>query len=461
MATITVDPNTSFQTFIGWQAVAQAEQQYNVTSQTYEWPSSTYGIYKDDLFTAMLDLGLNALRLEVNLADVNAVGYDDDSNNAAVQPSTATTGSNIQDTTYGQWHFDRVDSAMDDLAVPYRGLLAAQGETLDLSLCIVDFKTAGYKAEDTPSEYSFFVKRVIDHFYARYGFLPNTLEAILEPDNSGGNSNWTAAKVANNIVQANADLVAAGYTGIRWKAPSVTSVANAATWYADMKTANASVAALLDELPYHRYGGSNTDVATFQSAAASDGKTTAMLEYIGAGADLLYDDLTIGRNSSWQQFTVTFPYSGSSESGGQYFYVNETTWAVSLNSRSKYLRHFFKYVRRGAVMKGVTNSGSSKGVPFVNSNGTYVVPIKAAAESISIAGLPAGTYGIRYTSGASDSSVPSAYDQALSNQTITTGQSVTFTMPAAGYATVFDVNFMSVPAPVPAGGRGARRLLFR
>jgi len=432
--TITVNSGTSYQTFVGWQATAQAAHQYKVLAggDTYEWPSTTYGNYKTNLLNAMLDLGINSLRLEANLADVNATGYDDDSNNAAIQPSTATSG---------QWHYDRVVSAMDDIVVPYKALLAAQGETLDLSLCIVDFRTTGYKAEDTPSEYSFFVKKFVDKIYTTYGIQVNTVEAILEPDNSSSNSNWTATKVANNIVQANTDLVAAGYTGIRWKAPSVTSVANAATWYANMKSANASVTALLDELPYHRYGGNNTDVATFQSAALADGKTTAMLEYISADASILYDDLTIGHNSSWQQFTITFPYSGSLGDGGQYFYVNESTYAVSFNERTKYLRSFMKYIRAGAVMKGVTNTGgTSFGVPFVNANGTYVVPIKSGGDVITVNGLPAGTYAIHYTTG-NGAAAPSAYDQALSNQTISGGGSVVFTMPATGYATVYDVNY--------------------
>lgn len=434
--TITVGA-TSYQTFVGWQATAQTAHQYKVLpgGTTYEWPSTTYSNYKTNILNAMLDLGINSLRLEANLADVNATGYDDNSNNAAIQPSTATSG---------QWHYDRVTSAMDDIAVPYAALLAAQGETLDLSLCIVDFKTTGYKAEDTPSEYSFFVKKFVDKIFTTYGIKVNTIEAILEPEaDSGSNSNWTAAKVANGIVQANTDLIAAGYTGIRWKAPSVNSAANATTWYANMKSANASVTPLLDELPYHRYHGTNADVAAFQAAALADGKTTAMLEYISAGAGLLYDDLTIGHNSSWQQFTVTFPYPGSLGDGGQYFFVDSTTYAVSYNEPTKYLRSFMKYVRNGAVMKSVTNTGgTSFGVPFVNSNGTYVVPIKSGGDVITVAGLPNGTYGIRYTTG-NGASAPSAYDQALANQTVSGGSNVVFTMPAAGYATVYNVNYMT------------------
>lgn len=435
--TITVG-STSYQTMNGWEATAEAAQEYNVPNavDTYEYPSTTFANYKSSIITAMDDLGINAVRLEILLSDWNATGYTvvTPAPYPAIQPTTSSAG---------QRHFDRLTHTMDAFITDYRNLLAARGETLHITICIVDFNTSGYAAENSPTEYSFFVVKTIEAFYNAYGFLPDSIEPILEPDASPNSTNWTAAKVANNIVQANTDLVAAGYTGIRWRAPSVASVANAATWYADMKTANASVTSLLDELSYHRYGGTNTDVANFQSAALADGNTTAMTEYIGATADTLYDDLTIGHNSAWQQFTITFPYAGSAGSGGQYFYVNESTYAVSINPISQYLRHFFKYVRRGAVMKSVTNTGgTSFGVPFVNANGTYVVPIKSGGDVITVNGLPAGTYAIHYTTG-SVASTPSAYDQALSNQTISGGGSVVFTMPAAGYATVYDVNYLT------------------
>lgn len=434
---VIVDQGVSYQTLNGWEATAEAAQEYNVPNDpdVYEYPSTTFANYKDGILNAMDDAGINALRLEILFSDWNATGYTvvTPAPYAAVQPTTSSTG---------QRHFDRLTHTMDAFVTEYRDRLAARGESLHLTICIVDFNTAGYSAENSPTEYSFFVVKTIEAFYNAYGFLPDVLEAILEPDNAPNTTNWTAAKLADNIVQANTDLVAAGYTGIRWRAPSVMSVANAATWYADMKTANASVTALLDELPYHRYGGTNTDVATFQSAAAADGNTTAMLEYISADANTLYDDLTIGLNSSWQQYTITFPYSGSSGSGGQYIYVNETTWAVSLNARTKFLRQYFRYIRRGAVMKGVTNKSSAAlGVPFANANGTYIVPIKCSvASNFDVIGLPAGTYCIRYTTG-TVSSAPSAYDTALTTQTISTGGAVRVAMPAAGIVTVFDGSY--------------------
>lgn len=452
-STVTVQPNTSYQTFMGWEATAQAGHQYKTVSgvTSYEWPSSTYPNYKDDLLSAMLDVGINALRLEVNVADVNATGYDDSSNNAAIQPSTASAG---------QWHYDRIVSAMDDIVVPYKAMLEAQGETLTLNLCIVDFRQTGYTLESTPSEYSFFVKQIVDKIYNTYGITVDYIEAILEPDNGSQASYWTASRIANNIVQADDDLVNAGYT-IQWKCPSVTSVANGTTWYGNIKSANASVTDKITEVSYHRYSGTNTDVANLQSAAFTDGKTTAMLEYIGAGADMLIDDLTIGRNSSWQQYTIAFPADADpqNDNGAQYFIVSTTSWAVTLGARTKYLRHFFKYIRKGAVMKGVNNSNVAKGFPFQNANGTYVVPIRTTVnEVITVSGLPAGTYGIRYTTTTSDQIEPSAYDQALANQTITAGQDVVFTMPNAGFATVYDITYMDNALP---SGRGAKLVLFK
>ena len=436
MATVTVDPNTSYQTFLGWQATAQAGQSLNATTDDEnEYPSATFGNYDTALLTAMLDVGINSFRIEWNFRDVNTTGYDT-TGGTAIQPTTATAG---------QWHYDRFTQAMDDVVLPYTTLLNAQGEPDPyLILCLVDFQDAGYDAENSTTEYAFAVNQIIDHFYDTYGFLPDAIEPILEPDEGQNTTNWTAAKVANNMVAADALLVSNGFTGIRWIAPSTANGTIANTWYNDMQTANASALGLMNIVSYHRYTApSNAQLNTLRDNAESDGNTTAMLEYIGADIDDLYADLIEARNSMWQQFTVAYPESFQTDNGAQYFIVNRTTWAVTLGERTKYLRHYFKYIRRGAVMKGVTNSSSSyTGIPFENANGKWAVPIRCVGSGdIDVVGLPAGTYGIRYTLG-NGTSAPSSYDQALSNQTISAGQDVSFTMPGAGVVTVFDVDYM-------------------
>jgi hypothetical protein len=83
--TVTVG-STSYQTWKGWEATAQAGQDNNATAGAYQYPSTTYANYKTALLTAMADLGINRFRVEFGMSDVNATGYDTDLNNAAIQP---------------------------------------------------------------------------------------------------------------------------------------------------------------------------------------------------------------------------------------------------------------------------------------------------------------------------------------------------------------------------------------
>lgn len=442
---VIVDQSTSYQTFKGWEATAQAGQEYLLPAETVEYPSTSYPNYKTALIEAMADLGLNRLRLEARLDDVNTTAYDPDGGTTAVQPSTAASG---------DWHYDRMTRGMDDIGVPLRNALIARGETLYVNLCIVDFDDTGYDAENTASEYAFFVNKFVTHFYNTYGFLPDAIETILEPASGQNATNWTAAKVANNLVAAQALLASSGPTGagsIPFIAPSLEAGSLTETWMNDMTTANSAWETHTDQISYHRYSApDNTTLASFRDVANAFGAYPAMTEKIGASHLDLYDDLISGHGVAWQQFTIAFPYTGWTDIGAEYFEVNTTTWAVTLNTRTKYLRQYFKYIRAGAVMKGVTNRSTTLlGVPFVNNNGAYVVPVKCTAGgTFDVLGLPAGTYGIRYTTG-DGTSAPSAYDTALTTQTITAGGAVNVVMPAAGIVTIFDGNYRpAMPATV-------------
>jgi hypothetical protein len=80
-----------------------------------------------------------------------------------------------------------------------------------------------------------------------------------------------------------------------------------------------------------------------------------------------------------------------------------------------------------------TSGGTDAAAPlaFINTNGGFVVVTKTTgAATFRINGLPAGTYGVSYTSAtASGSQLPSV--------TATTGNGVDVTMPAAGVITVY------------------------
>jgi hypothetical protein len=76
-------------------------------------------------------------------------------------------------------------------------------------------------------------------------------------------------------------------------------------------------------------------------------------------------------------------------------------------------------------------SGALDPVAFQNANGKYVVVTKAsAAGQVSVAGLPAGTYGVTYTT--SNQSLVSVPDV-----TIVAGAVLATSIPSAGVITIF------------------------
>ncbi len=441
-ATITIDPDVSFQTIKGWEAVAQAGHDYNATTDTYpEYPSTTWAQYKDDLIAGTVTEGINRLRWEVFLSNVNTGGsYNGGPNANAIQPSTAVEG---------DWVYEDGEQAGIELILTVKAALQAQGEDLYVVLCVVDNRNGGYDAENTPSEYAFFVNKMVTKMEELVGIVPNAIEVILEPDWSQNTTNWTAAKVANNLVAARNLLISNGYTGLDWIAPSMKRAQDAVTWYNDMVTAQPTIASILTELSYHDYDAPNdSDLQAIAAAAEADGVATSMVENITENIHQVYRHLKHAHAAAIQQYTLTFPYPSATDNGEAYFQVNTTTWAVTVGTRTKYLRHLFKYVRQGAVMKEVTDSSASyTGLAFENTNGTYAaIVLCAAAQDLTIVGLPPGTYEIRYTTG-DGVTAPSAYNQVITSQVIDTGEDVVFNMPGAGIVSIFDTNYLDPVSP--------------
>jgi hypothetical protein len=158
-----------------------------------------------------------------------------------------------------------------------------------------------------------------------------------------------------------------------------------------------------------------------------------MLEHMGSGHQDLYDDLSVGMNSAWQQFTLAYPQHLSG--GGDYFLIdqgNPTNPRVIMTQISEFLSQYFRFIRRDALrIKATTNDGRFEPLAFINADGNYVVVVKSSTGgSISIEDLPAGTYGIKYTTN-------SQYDVGLADQIINPGEAVNANIPSAGVITVY------------------------
>jgi len=237
--------------------------------------------------------------------------------------------------------------------------------------------------------------------------------------------------LGNAMLGTQSKLAAAGFSP-KFILPSTTSMQNTSSYFdAAQSVVGASfITQYVEEIAYHLYGGySSSTVAGIASRAAQYGVKTAQLEYIGATVDDLLKDLKEANVSSWEEYAMAFP--GGSDDGSTYYLVNGTT--VTPASRMKLLRQYFKYVRRGAARVGATStSGALDPVAFQNANGKYVVVTKAsAAGQVSVAGLPAGTYGVTYTT--SNQSLVSVPDV-----TIVAGAVLATSIPSAGVITIFD-----------------------
>ena len=156
-----------------------------------------------------------------------------------------------------------------------------------------------------------------------------------------------------------------------------------------------------------------------------------MLEHIGSGYEDLHKDLKLANNSAWQQFTLAFP---ASDNGGHYYTIGGSPGnpTVNIGSRTKFLRQYFKFIREGAVrIKADSTNNNFDPVAFINKNGKYVVVVKAnSGGAFTVGGLPAGPYGITYTTG-------SQYNQSMPDVTITGSQAVNANIPSGGVITIY------------------------
>lgn len=442
---ITIVPNVSYQTMSGWQASGDTGIIELIGSVDY---------WNNTVLDANVELGINRVRVGLHSGIAE--------NSADYYGSFLAVGQNAPNPTWqavrDNWRVPINDNAdpnsinpsgfkwamldrqIDKVVLPMRQKLQARGETLFLVLTYVHFSTLNQLHVDNPAEYGELILATWNHLNLRYGFVPNALEIFLEPDNDA--ANVSPSEMAAMIVAARNRLVAAGYAKPYIMAPATVSGPSARTFYLSLKSANAAAAGYIDEIGYHRYVDiTDPDLQLLRNTAEADGKRTAMSEYGGGTYFDLHSDLKIGKVSAWEQFALGFP---EADNGFQYFCVNGSnpSYTVNIGSRTKYLRQYMKFIRPGAVMKGVTNSSASfDGLPFQNANGTFVVPIKATTSgTVVVEGLPPGTYGIKYTTAAS-------YNVDLANQTIGGGGLVTFHMPDAGVATVYDLNYLAPPNP--------------
>ncbi|HEX9565206.1 MAG TPA: Ig-like domain-containing protein [Gemmatimonadaceae bacterium] len=425
-----VVPSTTYQTMTGWEGAAQFGE--------LECSPIAYPLYREELVDRLVnELGVNRVRLQLRSGAENQTDYFAQFLSGQMDRATWRThwwdilndnGDPMTVNSSG-FKFSALDSKVDHVVQPLREKLAARGERLYVNMTYVDFGASSFEHSQNPQEYGELILAAFLHLHAKYGWVPDAVEMILEPDIT---QNWRPNTIGAALVAAGDRLKAAGFQPA-FIANSATSMSTALTYF-DQMIVMPRVREYLTDFSYHRYAGVSDDVLTQIGMRAEQyGVNTGMSEHIGSGVDDLFADLTIGRNSWWQQFALA--YCGINDGGGIYYRIDQTNPQspyIVLTQRARYLRQYFYYVRLGAVRIGVVGGDPAHDVvAFRNTDGRFVVVAKTdKAGSVQIGGLPSGTYGINYTTA-------SAFNASLPDQTISGAQVLTTSIPASGVLTVF------------------------
>jgi hypothetical protein len=420
---INLDPNIKYQTITGWEAVAQAGQ--------FACPG--FSKYSDKLFDeAVNDLGINRVRLEIYSGVENTPAYWA-GGLGKLRFATVNDNDDPLEINGAGFQFVELDQTVEKVVLPLKQRLEARGERLFINVNYVAFveKTGPglHYHHDNPAEYAEFVLATYLHLQSKYGLEPNTWEMLLEPDNV---SRWNGKLLGEAIVAAAGRLSEHGFTPA-FVAPSTTAMSNALPYFEAM-VAVPGASQYIKELSYHRYWGVSTDNLQAIANRAREYKlNTAMLEHIGSGYEDLHQDLKVGLNSAWQQFTLAYC---TKDDGAQYYPIdtsNPDEPVINMGYQTRFLRQYFKFVRAGAVrIEAGTNNQKFDPLAFINADGKYVIVVKTdRGGPFSVEGLPAGSYGIKYTTS-------SEYDVDVSDITISSGQALSATIPESGVVTIYE-----------------------
>jgi len=423
-ALITIDPQKTFQTIQGWQATMNASYGTDV-----DWSINDrrWVPYRNEIITSLIDqVGLSSARLELRSGAENPVDYWTKFANGAISQSQMAAhwyekindNSNPNSANPAGFQWSEIDYRVDNLIMPMRTAMAARGRTLDVTMTYVDFtKTyAGSLSHgNNPNEYAELISEAFKHLNSKYGFTPDKLEIILEPDLT---TDWRAADVGNAILAVKARLAANGFR------PKIigptTSKARLVKTYTDTMFAMPGVRAATDIVSYHSY---DKPTNATRNEVRNIGKPTAMLEHIGADINEFYADLTEANVSAWQQYGANglLKVDLSKPVGS----------AVTLSSKTRPLSEIWRHVLPGAVRIDATSADAAmKPVAFKGPGGALVVSVIASkAGDLTIDGLTPGTYSVDYTTGG-------VLAQSPGNVTVGgDGRAVVY-IPAAGVITV-------------------------
>jgi len=431
--TVTVDRNIKYQTMTGWEFAGYVGQ---------DNPDYNYRAYKDLMLKTMVQqTGINRIRLEVRSGTENSNDYYKQFRAKQIpypkwkinRYATVNDNNDSHSINWDGFNFTELDEKITQVVLPLRALLAKKGVKLYINLNYVAFtrqmKGGDYHHAD-PEEYAEFMEAVFLHIRKKFGFTPDALEIMLEPDLA---AQWNGKLVGQAIVAVVKRLKKHGFDP-DIIAPSCTSVKNAVRFFDEIARVEGALDRLT-EISYHRYQGSIRDIRQIADRARQYNLKASMLEWWhrGLSSKDLYLDITQGLNSAWQQ-SVIGTFKKNQRSGVWLDMSNPDKPIAHLSNLTKYTRQYTLHVKMGAVrIASESTGGGIAPVAFINPDGSFVVVMKVRNQTkkISIKGLPAGTYGGMYIVSRRES------NRYLPDITLGQNKTLVTTIPAAGIITIF------------------------
>lgn len=438
-ATITLTRGTEYQIMRGWEGGVQVGYDPDASPDSFVY-------YQDTLIRMLVDdLGISRVCLEVKSGNETTTDYYDQWVNGVITFATylshfyATINDNADPDVFaggseegGGWKWTYLDRKIEEVVIPMRTWCAARGESLWITLHVSDDDEASKRVggdtnfNSNPDEMGEFVLAHFLHMDNQYGFVPDAVVVANEPDVNS----WSGTQVGNALIDVKARLDAAGYTSVVYIGPASAAMDTGHTTFLGIDGTGFN----LDIYDSHYYGTKNQTLRQqMASDAAGIGAEVHMGEYITLDIDDLYDLIIDANIGSAQQFVLGYP---TVDDGAQYVLIDDAVVydpKLAYGATAKLLRSYFRWVRSGAQrFLASSDSGNFKPLAWENPDGTYIVVVRAnASDTIVVQDLPDGTYGINYSTDAG------SFNNNLSDQVVSGGSDVSFSMPATGIATIY------------------------
>lgn len=417
--TVVVDPGVRYQTIFGW-------------GKTTPWLPAAEMLRDLSVDRAVNDLGINRLRFE-GLCGNNQRGRSWEWLNDNDDP---------RDIRWDAFNTESLDARAAEWLVPWQRAVEAQGEHFDLYVSPSFFH--GGSTGDLPAwmlrdpeEYAEWAVALLLRLRDRHGITPDYYCIC----NEAGNGNvFTPPVVARMVKALMPRLRSLGFPTAVQFPESIN--AHVAWRYIEELRDDADLWQWIGLVSYHWYGKDNqTSMVRLRDFARARGLPTAQTEFMDLTVDHLYDDLVLGGVSYWEVYGLGGPdYKAAlSHTSSTTFHGGPWYW------RFRQVSH---YVRPCAVrIEAVSDTAALRAVAFEHGTRVTVVLINTTApqaeRSVSLRGLPPGTYGTCHCVG------QGAYEE-LGPRTVGDEGRLTVTLAANSVFTVYPRDGANRPPTVTA-----------